>query len=56
MAVRGMARSLSLQLGISRQAVSQWKKVPVLQVLKVEKLTGISRHVLRPDVYPAEGA
>ena len=44
--------------GISSQAVSQWQRVPVERVLDVERLTGISRHKLRPDIYgaPAEAA
>ena len=37
--------------GVSSQAVSQWKKVPADRVLEVEKITGISRHQLRPDVF-----
>jgi DNA-binding transcriptional regulator YdaS (Cro superfamily) len=30
------------------------KDVPATDVLKVEAETGISRHVLRPDLYPDE--
>lgn len=37
--------------GVSSQAVSQWKKVPAERVLDVERITGISRHELRPDVF-----
>lgn len=33
------------------QAVSQWQRVPAERVLDVERLTGISRHDLRPDVF-----
>lgn len=33
------------------QAVSQWKKIPAERVLDVERITGISRHELRPDVF-----
>ena len=36
---------------ITPQAVSQWKKVPPERVLDVERITGISRHDLRPDVF-----
>lgn len=45
-------------LGIKRSAVSQWKQVPVEHVLTLEKATAgaISRHVMRPDVYPREAA
>lgn len=37
--------------GLTSQAVSQWKKIPAERVLDVERLTGISRHDLRPDVF-----
>ncbi|MGV1953594.1 Cro/CI family transcriptional regulator [Agrobacterium vitis] len=37
--------------GISPQAVSQWRRVPARRVLLVEKVTRISRHELRPDIY-----
>lgn len=37
--------------GITSQAVSQWKRVPADRVLAVERLTGVSRHELRPDIY-----
>ncbi|MBZ5761546.1 helix-turn-helix domain-containing protein [Rhizobium sp. VS19-DR104.2] len=39
--------------GLTSQAVSQWKKVPAERVLEVERVTGISRHQLRPDVFGA---
>ncbi len=43
--------SLSLALGLSRGAVSQWKKVPAAWVLEIERMSGISRYELRPDVF-----
>lgn len=43
--------ALADKLGIKPQAVSQWDKVPALRVLDVERITGISRHELRPDVF-----
>jgi len=43
--------AMSLALGLSRAAVSQWTRVPPEHVLDVERLTGVSRHVLRPDVF-----
>jgi DNA-binding transcriptional regulator YdaS (Cro superfamily) len=39
-------------LKITHGAVSQWKRVPAERVLTVEKVTGIPRHILRPDLYP----
>lgn len=41
-------------LGITPQAVSQWDEVPPLRVLAVERISGVSRHELRPDLYPPE--
>jgi hypothetical protein len=39
---------------LTRQAVWMWRKVPPLRVLELERLSGVSRHRLRPDVYPKE--
>ena len=33
-------------------AAGQWRRVPAERVLEVERLTGVSRHELRPDLYP----
>lgn len=43
-----MARAL----GTSHQAIVQWSRAPVVRVLEIERLTGVSRHELRPDIYP----
>jgi DNA-binding transcriptional regulator YdaS (Cro superfamily) len=48
----GNPSKLARLLGITRQAVDQWKRVPVEHVLAVEEMSGIPRHVQRPDVYP----
>lgn len=37
---------------ITPQAVTQWDAVPPARVLEVERVTGVSRHELRPDFYP----
>lgn len=42
---------LAEELGLSRGAVSLWKRVPPEHVLDVERLTGVSRHELRPDIF-----
>lgn len=47
----GTQTALAATLGIERSAVSQWKQIPATRVLEIEELTGISRHVLRPDVF-----
>ena len=45
---------LARRLGISRQAVHQWKRCPKRKVLEVEGLSGVSRHKLRPDIHPPQ--
>lgn len=45
-----LARKLG---GISSQAVSQWRRVPAERVIEVERVSGISREELRPDLYPS---
>lgn len=52
----GKAKDFAAKIGVSPQAISQWDRVPVDRVLDVEALTGIPRHDLRPDIYPAERA
>jgi DNA-binding transcriptional regulator YdaS (Cro superfamily) len=52
-AAGGLA-ALASPLGITMQAVSQWEEVPPLRVLAVERISGVSRHELRPDLYPRE--
>ncbi|WP_091925655.1 Cro/CI family transcriptional regulator [Methylobacterium sp. yr668] len=54
----GGTKALSRKIGISSQAISQWQECPPLRVLEVEKVSGVPRHELRPDIYPApvEGA
>lgn len=44
-------------LGVTQPAVSKWitkGELPAEHVLKVELETGVSRHELRPDLYPIE--
>jgi DNA-binding transcriptional regulator YdaS (Cro superfamily) len=49
----GGASGLARLLGrISPQAVSQWTRVPAERVIEVERVTGVSRYELRPDIYP----
>jgi DNA-binding transcriptional regulator YdaS (Cro superfamily) len=49
----GLTR-LAASLNISKQAVAQWDEVPPLRVLEVERVSGVSRSELRPDLYPLE--
>ena len=52
--VGGMAQ-LADKLGIARQAVYQWSRIPVERVAEVERITGVPRAELRPDIFgPAD--
>ncbi len=42
---------LARMLGLSQPTVSIWKRVPPHRVIEVERLTGLSRRVLRPDLF-----
>jgi DNA-binding transcriptional regulator YdaS (Cro superfamily) len=48
---RGRLTKVALACGISHSAVWQWDRVPSDRVLAVERLTGIPRTLLRPDLY-----
>jgi len=48
--VGGMAQ-LAAELGIARQAIYQWTRVPVDRVVEIERLTGVPRFELRPDIF-----
>jgi Putative antitoxin of bacterial toxin-antitoxin system, YdaS/YdaT len=48
---RGPTSVIAEACGINRQAVNQWKRVPAKWVLVVERVTGIAREKIRPDVY-----
>lgn len=47
----GGPSALARDLGISQAAISQWRQVPYSRVLTVERITGVSRYELRPDIY-----
>lgn len=47
----GSVSELARRLGISQPSVSNWTRVPSERVVSVESLTGISRVVLRPDLF-----
>jgi DNA-binding transcriptional regulator YdaS (Cro superfamily) len=55
---RGIALGkLATDLGVTAPTISHWvfnNRVPAERVLAVEAATGISRHDLRPDLYPRE--
>lgn len=49
----GGVSALAKHLRITRSAVSQWTRVPAERVIEVERCSGVPRHELRPDLYPA---
>lgn len=52
-AAAGNKSELARRLGVKVQSIQQWRRIPAERVLDVERVTGISRHDLRPDIYPA---
>jgi hypothetical protein len=53
-AKHNLFEAVALQCGISKRAVYGWKRVPKARVLDVEKATGRSRRLIRPDLYPPQ--
>lgn len=55
----GSQSAFARLIGVTQHAVWRWlnegKHLPAEHVLAVETATGISRHDLRPDLYPREG-
>ena len=49
--VAGGVGALARKIGISQPSVSNWSRVPAERVLSVEAATGVSRAMLRPDLY-----
>jgi TorA maturation chaperone TorD len=47
----GGVSELARQLSISQPSVSNWTRVPAERVVAVEAATGVSRALLRPDLY-----
>jgi DNA-binding transcriptional regulator YdaS (Cro superfamily) len=53
----GSQSALARVLGCTPQNVQRWcatGRIPAERVISIESATGISRHELRPDIYPAE--
>jgi len=51
-AQRGLLAKVARECKLSRAAVAVWDKVPAERLPAVERATGISRHLLRPDICP----
>ena len=53
----GSARKIAAALGLSSMSISHWKNrdngiVPPDYVLPISRMTGVTPHELRPDLYP----
>lgn len=47
----GGVAQLARKIGIAQPSVSNWDRVPPQRIIAVEAATGVSRKVLRPDLY-----
>jgi len=50
----GGITKLAALIGVQHQSIYSWRRVPAERVLDIERITGVSRHDLRPDLYPRE--
>ncbi|MCU0807930.1 MAG: helix-turn-helix domain-containing protein [Candidatus Contendobacter sp.] len=53
-AAAGGMKPLAQRLGVRYQAIQQWRRrgrPPAERCLEIERLTGVSRYELRPDIY-----
>lgn len=51
----GGQTALAKKIGSTQGHVSKWLEreyIPAEKVLPIERATGVSRHALRPDLYP----
>jgi DNA-binding transcriptional regulator YdaS (Cro superfamily) len=58
-AAKGISISrLAARLCIDKGTLSRWEtgrfRIPAERVLEIERLTGVARHLLRPDIYPRD--
>ena len=52
-AKRGLMAKIAKDLGVTRSAVTKWDRIPAEVVVEVERITGMPREQLRPDLYRA---
>lgn len=55
----GGQAALGALIGLRQQSIHEWTRrgrIPAGRVLDIERVTGVSRHDLRPDLYPRESA
>jgi hypothetical protein len=47
----GSVPNLAIKLGINRQAIYGWTRIPAERVPQIAKITGLPPRLLRPDLY-----
>ena len=52
--IAGSGAALARLLGVTRQAIAQWDRVPPVHAMAIEKATkgAVRCHELRPDIFP----
>ena len=50
-AAAGSQSELARRLGITPQAVQRWCSIPARHIIAIERVTGVPREVLRPELY-----
>lgn len=48
---KGSIAALARAIGITRAAICQWDRIPADRIVEIERLTGVPRSELRPDLY-----
>ncbi|MGL4495932.1 MAG: Cro/CI family transcriptional regulator [Beijerinckiaceae bacterium] len=51
----GGVSALARAIGVAQPSVSNWDRVPAERVAAVEAATGVSREILRPDLFETDG-
>jgi DNA-binding transcriptional regulator YdaS (Cro superfamily) len=47
----GGVRALAAKLGISHSVIVRWKRAPARHIIRIEEVTGVPSHELRPELY-----
>lgn len=50
----GSKYRLAQLLGVHPSSIIKWHRIPSARIIQVEKVTGVDRAVLRPDLYRRE--
>lgn len=47
----GSGAALGRLLGCTKDAVNTWKVIPLNRMIEIERVTGVDREILRPDIF-----